>query len=490
MKGDDKSIYFCKDCGHEHPRWAGQCAGCKAWNTLIEQKVSKTKPTSVAASDLSKRKGYSGSVSAKPVPISQVPELALSRIQTTIKELDRVFGGGITVGSTNAISGDPGAGKTTLLTSVSALMSKKMRTFYATAEESASQFRDRALDRMHLDFDDQQFWLQNIADVDVLIDQLLELDIKFAVIDSINTMYSNHFSGEPGSTSQIKGCANKLNNIAKQHGITMIMVVHVTKEKVIAGPQQLMHIVDAVFHLETGEQQLRILRSSKNRFGSTDVIGLFLMQESGLHSVDNPSKLFLSSSLLTPAPGSAITCMREGNRNILLEIQSLVTECEGDHAQRVALGVNMNRLKMIGAVLRKHVRVKFNHDIYVSLVGGLRLSDQDTSADLSIAASLLSSLQDRALSRQTCFLGEISLSGEIRPVLGGVQRVKEAQKIGFTDFIIPFANYHKDMNADGCNILPIRHISELTERLADFYVTVAPAPKVKQSKAKTTTSHA
>lgn len=467
-KKNEKVIFLCDDCGHEHPRWAGQCSGCKAWNTLVEFKEPKT-TTSVAASDANKRRGYSGSSSQVATRMSSVPEQNLRKILTGMKEFDRVLGGGMTVGSTNAISGDPGAGKTTLLTAVSAFMSHKMNTYYGTAEESASQFRDRALDRLKAPFNDEQFWLQNVADVDVMIQQILENNIKFAVIDSISAVYSNDFTGEPGSVSQIKGCATKLNQVAKDNGITMIMVVHVTKEKVIAGPQQLNHIVDGIFHIETSDQQLRVMRSSKNRFGSTDVIGLFLMQESGMISVDNPSKMFLSSNLLSPASGSAITCIREGNRNMLLEIQSLVTPCEGDHAQRVALGVQMNRLKMIGAVMRKHMKLSLNHDIYVSLVGGLRLSEQDTSADLSIAVSLISSLEDKPLSRQACFLGEISLSGEIRPVLGGVQRLKEAQKIGFTDFVIPFANYHKDMEADSCRIYPIRHISELAECLKNLY---------------------
>lgn len=475
-KKSEKIIFLCNDCGHEHSRWAGQCAGCKEWNTIVEFKAPSAN-SSVASAGAAKSKGYSGTQNQVARNISTIPEQTFSTIVTGIKEFDRVFGDGITVGSTNAISGDPGAGKTTLLTSVSALISHKMNTFYATAEESDTQFRNRAVDRMKVNFHDSQFWIQNIADVDVIISQLISLNIKFAVIDSINAIYSDDFNGEPGSVSQIKGCAHKLNQIAKSQGITMIMVVHVTKEKVIAGPQQLTHIVDGVFHIETSEQQLRVIRSSKNRFGSTDVIGLFLMQEQGMISVDNPSKLFLSSSLLQPASGSAITCIREGNRNMLLEIQALATSCEGDHAQRVALGIQMNRLKMIGAVLRKHMRLSINHDIYVSLVGGLKLPEQDTSADLCIAVALLSSLDDRPLSRHACFLGEISLSGEIRPVVGGVQRIKEAQKIGFTHFIIPFANYHKDMDADGCTIHPIRHISELADCLKPLYLSEAHSRK-------------
>lgn len=468
----NKTIFLCSECGHENPQWAGQCPACKAWNALTEF-TPPTETTSVVATDSKKYNGYSGAQSSKAMPLSQVPKQQLSKIHTGIKEFDRVMGDGMTVGSTNAISGDPGAGKTTLLTSVSALMSQRMRTFYATAEESSSQFRDRATERLKSNFNDDQFLLQNVADVDVIIEEMIKNDVKFAVIDSINAVYSNDWTGEPGSVSQIRGCAQKLNMVAKSRGITMIMVVHVTKEKVIAGPQQLTHIVDGVFHIETGEQQLRTMRSSKNRFGSTDVIGLFLMQENGMLSVDNPSKLFLSSSLLSPASGSAITCIREGNRNMLLEIQALVTTSESDNAQRVALGVQLNRLKMISAVMRKHMRLKLNHDIYISLVGGLRLPEQDTSADLSIAVALLSSLEDKPISRQACFLGEISLSGEIRPVVGGVQRLKEAQKIGFTDFVIPYANYHRDMEQEGCRIYPLRHIGELKDCMKDVYLNAA-----------------
>lgn len=470
MSKKNKTVFLCSECGAEHPRWAGQCSQCKEWNTLQEF-TPPTAPTSVIAATAQKYAGYSGAVSAGARSLSDIPRGAINKILTGIKEFDRAFGDGITVGSTNALSGDPGAGKTTLLSAVAGLMSQKMPTLYATAEESASQFRDRALDRLKINFNQSQFLLQNDADVDLIIEELINKNIKFAIIDSINACYSNDFTGSPGSVGQIKGCAQKLNMVAKSRDITLIIIAHVNKENQIAGPQQLNHILDGVFHIETGEQQLRTLRSSKNRFGSTDVIGLFLMQESGMHSVDNPSKLFLSSSLLKPSPGSAITCVREGNRNLLLEVQSLVTETESEHAQRVALGIQINRLKMISAVLRKHMKVKINHDIYISLVGGLRLAEQDTSADLAIAVSLLSSLDDKPISRTTCFLGEISLSGEVRPIVGGVQRLKEAQKIGFTQFVIPHANYHRDMESEGCHIIALRHISELKSCLKELYQT-------------------
>lgn len=401
--------------------------------------------------------------------MSQIPKGEINKILTGIQEFDRAFGQGITVGSTNSISGDPGAGKTTLLSAVAGLMSKKMPTLYATAEESVRQFRDRAIERLKIQYDDENFFLQTDPDVDVIISTMIDKGIKFAIIDSINSCYSNDFTGSPGSVSQIKGCAQKLNIVAKTHNITLIMIAHVNKDNQMAGPKIFGHIVDGVFHIETNEQQLRILRSSKNRFGSTDVIGIFLMQESGMTSVDNPSRLFLSSSLLKPAAGTAITCIREGNRNILLEIQSLVAESEGEHGQKVALGLQLNRLKMITAVLKKHMKIKLNHDIYLSLIGGLKLAEDDTSADLAIAISLLSSLNDKPISRKSCAIGEISLSGEIRPILGGVQRIKEAQKIGFKQFIVPYANYHKDMESEECQVIAIRHISELKTHLNDIY---------------------
>lgn len=473
-----KTVYICNSCQAEHPRWVGQCSECGEWNTISEVvKANITAPpTSAVSSAMKQYESYAGASTTSALPLSEIARLDTNKIMTGIKEFDRVLGNGITVGSTNVLSGDPGAGKTTLLSAVAGIMSNNMPTLYATAEESGSQFRDRSLDRLNINFNNTQFWLKCDGDVDKIIDEMIAKKIKFAIIDSINACYSNVFSGAPGSISQITGCAQKLNAIAKSHNITLIMVSHVTKDNSMAGPMKLSHIVDATFHLEMGEQQLRMLRSNKNRFGSTDVIGLFTMQEGGMRSVDNPSKIFLST-LLSPFPGSAITCVREGNRNLLLEIQSLVTETESEHAQRVALGIQLNRLKMIGAVLRKHLKIKLSHDIYISLVGGLRLDEKDTSADLATAVSLISSLEEKAISRQTCFLGEISLSGEIRPISGGVQRVKEAQKIGFTHFVIPKANYHSDMESEGCVVHSLHHISELKACLEHVYVPSAAAKK-------------
>jgi DNA repair protein RadA/Sms len=454
--------YVCDDCGVEHTSWQGQCNGCKSWNTIKEIKLG-TESKNVAK----RHTGYAGTNKGikGPKKLSDVSSKDIKKILIGINEFDRVLGGGVTVGSVNLVSGDPGAGKTTLMSDVVGRLSKMGMTLYVTAEESETQFKNRFENRLAIPHDEENLRIANESDADEIIKFATELEAKYIVVDSIQAIMSDEFTGSAGSISQVKNCAMMLTQFAKQNDVTIFIIGHVNKSNEIAGPKTLVHIVDGLFHIEVNDSELRTIRPSKNRFGDVDTVGLFRMTEKGMISVDNPSKIFLSS-LIEPSPGTAITCIRDGTRNLLLEIQSLVTETETDNPQKVSVGVNMNRLKLISAILRKHCKMKGNMDTYVSLVGGLKLPETDSSADLSIAMSIYSSNKDIILGRDTCFMGELSLSGEVRPISGGVQRVKEAIKHGFKTIFIPYANYHKSMEASGVTIVKLKRLQDAIKVLS------------------------
>jgi len=453
MAAAAKISFLCDECGENHARWVGQCTSCKAWNSVVEFKGAKA-PKKKAGSG--KVGGYAGTT-GESAKIDAVKSQEYKRIVTGIGEFDRVVGGGITVDSVNVVSGDPGAGKTTLLSKVMGEISQSMQSLYVTAEEAASAYKDRFKSRLKVSYKNENFNLLSEYDVEAILAEAEALDVRFMVVDSIQALKCDDFTGVAGSISQVKGCAQMLSRFAKQHNVTMIIVSHVNKNSEMAGPNILKHIVDGTFHIEVNDSSIRTIRPTKNRFGDVDTVGLFQMTEQGMMSVDNPSKIFLSS-LAEDVSGSAICCIRDGNRNLLLELQSLVTDAEGEFPQRVCVGLNMNRLKMITAILRKHGRQRFSHDVYVNLVGGLKLPETDTSADLSMAASLVSSLQDKPLPKDMLWLGELSLSGEVRPVSGGVQRVQEAIKHGFTSIVVPHANYHKKMESAGVTITKVKTI--------------------------------
>lgn len=452
-----KTSFLCKECGDTFTKWTGQCVTCNEWNTLEEFKTNNVKKLS--KSNGRRSGGYTGltSLSAK---IDDVESQKYERIITGIGEFDRVTGGGVTIGSVNLLSGDPGAGKTTLLTKVTGEISKQMPCLYVTAEEATAAFKERLKSRLKVEYNNDNFSLMSEFDVDEIISEALRLKVKFLVVDSIQALQSNSYTGSAGNVSQVKGCAQDLNRFAKTNGITMIVVSHVTKNSETAGPAQLKHIVDSVLHIETNDSSVRTIRPSKNRFGDIDTIALFNMTETGMQSMDNPSKIFLSS-FIENAAGSAVCCVRDGNRNLLLELQSLVTDSENEFTQRVCVGVNSNRLKMITAILKKHGKQGLRHDIYISLIGGLKLAETDTSADVALAASLVSSLNDKPLPKNMLWLGELSLSGEVRPVNGGVQRAQEAIKHGFKHIVIPQANYHQKMESTGVNVTKVTSILDV-----------------------------
>ena len=454
-----KITFVCNDCGADFPRWKGQCE-CGAWNTIVEMKVSSAKNNRVTNSR-SSHGGYAGAAGGGSRKINEVEATEAEKSLTGIGELDRVLCGGVTTGSVNIISGDPGAGKTTLLSDLVARMSKTTASLYCTAEESLSQFKNR-VHRLKLDYDEDSLYLLSETSVEAIIEELEVHKIKFAVIDSIQAVVTDSANGSPGSPSQVKTAAQALTQYCKQNNVTMFLIAHVNKNNEIAGPQTLVHIVDALLHIDTNDGQIRTLRANKNRFGDIDTVGIFKMTERGMISVDNPSEIFLSGST-TESPGSTITCIRKGNRNLLLEIQCLTTETEAEFPQRVCVGLNMNRIKMLTGILRKHTKTKIFHDTFFNIVGGLKIDESETCIDLALVTALLSSLNDFIVPRKTCIMGELSLNGDVRPIDSGVPRVKEAAQHGFEEIYIPYRNYHKSMEGLGARIVPIKTIHELLE---------------------------
>lgn len=453
-----KMAFVCNECGLDFPRWQGQCR-CGAWNSLVEIKLSPSKSTAGAAR--SSVAGYAGAVGGGAKKLSEVEEIEAQKRLTQIGELDRVLSGGLTTGSVNIISGDPGAGKTTLLSELVAKMSHDMASLYCTAEESLSQFKNR-VNRLKLSFNEDNLYLLSETSVEAIIEQLETHQIKFAVIDSIQAVVTDMANGSPGSPSQVKSAAQAFTQYCKKNNVTMFIIAHVNKNNEIAGPQTLVHIVDSLLHIDTNDGQIRTLRANKNRFGDVDTVGIFRMCERGMLSIDNPSEIFLSGST-TESPGAAITCIRKGNRNILLEIQCLTTETESEFPQRVCVGLNMNRIKMLTGILRKHTKTKIFHDTFFNIVGGLKIDESETCIDLALVTALLSSLNEFIVPRTTCIMGELSLNGDVRPIDSGVPRVKEAAQHGFTEIFIPFRNYHKSMEGLGAKITPVKTIHELIE---------------------------
>jgi DNA repair protein RadA/Sms len=405
--------------------------------------------------------GYAGGTGGGSKKINDVETTEAEKQLTGIGELDRVLCGGVTTGSVNIISGDPGAGKTTLLSDLVARMSQLMPSLYCTAEESLSQFKNR-VQRLKLDYNPDELYLLSETSVEAIIEELEQKKIKFAVIDSIQAVVTDNANGSPGSPSQVKSAAQALTQYCKQNNVTMFLIAHVNKNNEIAGPQTLVHIVDALLHIDTNDGQIRTLRANKNRFGDIDTVGIFKMCERGMLSVDNPSEIFLSGSS-TESPGSAITCIRKGNRNLLLEIQCLTTETEAEFPQRVCVGLNMNRIKMLTGILRKHTKTKIYHDTFFNIIGGLKIDESETCIDLALVTALLSSLNEFVIPRTTCIMGELSLNGDVRPIDSGVPRVKEAAQHGFTEIFIPFRNYHKSMEGLGAKITAVKTIHELIE---------------------------
>ena len=418
-----KTVFFCQNCGNEFSKWAGQCPACKEWNTLVEEEKRVT-TGKVRSTD---------SVRREPVKISEVVSSEGERFSTGIPELDRVLGGGLVKGSMTLIGGDPGIGKSTLLLQVCNHMAKQGRkVLYISGEESMQQIRIRAerLDTL------QDLYLLCETNLD-LIEEVLRRDTpEVVVIDSIQTMYVEEISSAPGSVSQVREATALLLRIAKSLGISVFLVGHVTKEGAVAGPRVLEHMVDTVLYFEGDRHAAyRILRGVKNRFGSTNEIGVFEMEEKGLAEVENPSSYMLDGRQEN-ASGSVVSCILEGSRPMLIELQALVCPTNFGMPRRTVAGMDINRVNLLMAVLEKRLNLKLqNCDAYVNIAGGLKMNEP--AMDLAVVMALLSSYHNKSLDADTFVFGEIGLSGEIRAVKQAALRLQEGEKLGFKRCILP-----------------------------------------------------
>jgi len=444
-----KTVYSCTECGGVAPKWQGQCPHCNAWNTLIETvaEASKTRYQALAAS-------------SQVQLLGEVEGSEASRIPTTLAELDRVLGGGLVAGGVVLIGGDPGIGKSTLLLQALAVLSQSLPTLYVSGEESAQQLALRArrlqLPEAHLPV------LPEIR-LEAILSHLAAIKPAIAVIDSIQTVYSETLTSAPGSVAQVRECAAQLTRYAKQSGCAILLVGHVTKEGAIAGPRVLEHIVDTVLYFEgdTGSS-FRLVRAIKNRFGAVNEIGVFAMTEKGLKGVSNPSAIFLSHHG-APVPGSCVLVTQEGTRPLLVEIQALVDSSQSPNPRRLSVGLEQNRLAMLLAVLHRHAGIACSdQDVFVNAVGGVKISEP--AADLAVLAAIVSSLRSQPLPDKLVMFGEVGLAGEIRPVQRGQERLKEAAKLGFTRAIIPSANRPKQKVSD----MEVHAVQRLDEAMTLF----------------------
>ncbi len=423
-----KTRYNCTQCGTQHPKWAGQCNDCGEWNTLEEVVAEASKPTN------SRFAGYSGEVTRiqtlKDVSLAEHP-----RISTKMLELDRVLGGGLVQGSVVLIGGDPGIGKSTILIQALASFSK-LKSLYVTGEESLQQVSLRAK-RLELPLDNLRLLTE--TSVEQILAQVKLEKPELMVIDSIQTIYTEHLQSAPGSVSQIREATAQLTRFAKQSNTAMFIVGHVTKEGTLAGPRVLEHMVDTVLYFEGNPgERYRILRAVKNRFGAVNELGVFAMTDKGLKEVSNPSAIFLSRHE-EPVSGSVIMVTREGTRPLLVEVQALVDESHGAMPRRVALGLEQNRMAMLLAVMHRHGGISmFDQDVFVNVVGGVKITE--TAADLPLLISAFSSFRNKPLAQDMVMFGEVGLAGEIRPVPNGEERLKEAVKHGFKRAIVPKLN--------------------------------------------------
>ena len=445
-----KTAYFCKNCGESTNKWFGRCPSCGEWNSLSEEEVFEKKRSS--------KKSPIGSI--QTVSLNNVDINEEHRVSTGIGELDRVLGGGIVKGSAVLIGGEPGAGKSTLLLQVCGNISKENKAVYFTGEESVVQIKMRA-DRLGIDGDID---VANETDIELIIEHIIKSKPSFVVIDSIQTMSWSQISSSPGSVTQVRECSSMLMNVAKQENIPVFIVGHVNKDGAIAGPKVMEHIVDAVLYFE-GDRYLsyRILRSAKNRFGSTNELGMFEMTSTGLIGVSNPSSVLLEG-IASGVPGSCVTSIIEGSRPIMAEIQSLVSKSAFVTPRRAAAGFDYNRANLLIAVLEKRAGFHLSAlDVYINVVGGIKMDEP--AADLALACSIVSSLLDKPLMDRSIAFGEIGLGGEIRPVRNADMRIKEAVSMGYKKCFMPKANSIKIDSKPDIEIIAASDISDIRKIL-------------------------
>ncbi|MBC5738834.1 DNA repair protein RadA [Lawsonibacter faecis] len=447
-----KAVYFCTQCGNEFPKWYGQCPMCKEWNTISEQPAEpKKKQGGAAASAGARRPGIS-----RPKSIAEVETTHELRFETGMSELDRVLGGGAVKGSLVLVGGAPGIGKSTLMLQICDNLCRFAKVLYVSGEESERQIKLRA---ERLSVRGEGLYLLSETNLEDVIESVNELQPDILIVDSIQTLYNGDLTTAPGSVGQVKDCTMALMQLAKGQGITVFVIGHVNKEGSIAGPKVLEHMVDCVLYFE-GEQNLayRILRAAKNRFGATNEIGVFEMADTGLSEVPNPSEMLLSGRP-EDTPGTCVTCVMEGVRPVLAEVQALLTPTSFNVPRRTSNGFDFNRANMLLAVLEKRGGLLVNScDAYINVIGGLSLDEP--AADLAMVMALASSFRDKPVPNDLVAIGEVGLTGELRAVNGLGQRLSEVRRIGFTKCLIPARNSGKVAEPEGMQLIRVRNIRE------------------------------
>ena len=454
----EKTIYACTECGASAPKWQGQCPDCGVWNTLVET-IAESTPA-----NKSRFAALSGA--SRLQTLSEIVANEEDRLPTGIGEFDRALGGGLVSGGVVLLGGDPGIGKSTLLlqalSELSGKLSGNRQVLYVSGEESGQQIAMRA---RRLALDTKQLQLLTEINLEKILALLRLEKPQVAVIDSIQTLWSDQLSSAPGSVAQVRECAAQLTRLAKQTGVTVILVGHVTKDGALAGPRVLEHMVDTVLYFEGDtHSSFRLIRAVKNRYGAVNEIGVFAMTDRGLKGVSNPSAMFLSQHG-QEVPGSCVLVTQEGTRPLLVEIQALVDQSHGN-PRRLTVGLDAQRLAMLLAVLHRHAGIVcFDQDVFVNAVGGVKISEP--AADLSVLLAIVSSLKNKVLPRKLIVFGEVGLAGEIRPAPRGQERLKEAVKLGFTRAMIPEANKPKHPIA-GIEVIAVRRVDEAMDRLREL----------------------
>ena len=448
-----KTVYVCTECGGQSAKWQGQCPHCAEWNTLVES-VAESAPASRFAA-------VAGSGALQV--LSEIQPREEARIATGMEEFDRVLGGGLVQGGVVLIGGDPGIGKSTLLLQALARLAASHPVLYVSGEESAEQVALRA-NRLQLDA--RGLLLLTEINLEKIVAALKTRQPRVAVMDSIQTLYSDVLQSAPGSVAQVRECAAQLTRLAKQSGITIVFVGHVTKEGALAGPRVLEHIVDTVLYFEGDpNSSFRLIRAFKNRYGAVNELGVFAMTERGLKGVSNPSALFLSQHG-QPVAGSCVLVTQEGTRPLLVEIQALVDFAHSPSPRRLCVGLEQNRLAMLLAVLHRHAGIVcFDQDVFVNAVGGVRISEP--AADLAVLLAVVSSMKNKPLPDKLIVFGEVGLAGEVRPAPRGQERLKEAAKLGFTRALIPKANAPRHA-IPGIEIVAVERVEQALERIREL----------------------
>ncbi|MBO5348210.1 MAG: DNA repair protein RadA [Clostridia bacterium] len=448
-----KTIFVCNNCGYESAKWLGKCPACNEWNSLVEEKIQKNNDFTIGNNENKK--------SSKPMTLNSVEGKETFRVSTGFEELDRVLGGGIVKGSLILVGGEPGIGKSTLILQLCDKINGDGKVLYVSGEESAEQIKLRA-DRLNIHNDDIMFLGE--TDIDIIQTNILELNPKLVIIDSIQTMYSDEITSAAGTVSQVREITARIMKLCKCNNITTIIIGHVTKEGNIAGPRVLEHMVDTVLYLE-GERYFsyRILRSVKNRFGSTNEIGMFEMQNEGMVEILNPSTVLISEREDNP-PGSVVVASMEGTRPLLIELQALTSTTVFGLPRRTANGIDYNRLTMLMAVLEKKVGMNLgNQDVYLNIVSGFKISEP--AVDLGIMLSVASSFKNLSIPKDTVAIGEVGLTGEVRGVNLIEKRIKEVEKLGFKTCIIPESNRKVLKEKYKLDIIGVKNINEAMQKL-------------------------